>query len=151
MLTVPALVKRLRWIVIACGVALLLWLSREENSVRSVTLFGLAISSLGLALWISDHFAGRRISTRLLPPFAALSGAALGLSTGIVTAGLMLLKSALHSHVLPDYPVALMVAILERIPAWTVAGALAGLALALLWMALAPQKTEGASSNQPTT
>jgi hypothetical protein len=147
MLTVPHVVKPLRWAVIAVGVALLLWMSREENSVRSVTLFGLAVSSLGLAVWISDRFAGRRIPARLLPAFAVITGAVFGLSTGIVTTGLMLLKSALHSHVVPDYPPELMGAILERIPAWTVAGALSGLALALFWLALHPEAT---SSTHPT-
>lgn len=146
MLTIPTLTKRLRPVVIVCGVALLLWLSREENSVRSVTLYGLSISALGLALWISDRFAGRRIPARLLPPFAVLTGAALGLGTGIVTAALMLLKSALHSHVLPDYPPELMLAILDRIPAWTAAGSFAGLALALLWLARRQHETETTSS-----
>lgn len=150
MLTVPDLIKPLRWLTILVGIALLLWLSREENSVRSVTLYGLTVSALGLALWLSDRFAGWRIPGKLLPVFAALTGALLGLSTGLVTAGLMLFKSALHNHVFPDYPPTLMGAILERIPTWTMAGAFAGLALALLWLAFRPQETEKSSSTPPT-
>ncbi len=135
MFTVPGAPKAFRWIVIITGIALFLWLSREDNSVRSVTFYGLMVALLALVAWIADRFGGQTLRPSRLIPFAALIGAGLGLSTGLATTTLMLLKSAMHSHVVPDYPPGLMAATLERIPAWSVAGALTGLALALLWIA----------------
>ena len=135
MFTIPHPDKRLRWLIILTGITLFLWLSREDNSVRSVTVFGFVVALLALSVWITGKFGGHIVRPSLLIPFAALTGAAFGLSTALTTVALMLGKSVIHSHFRPDYPPELMTAILERIPAWSAAGALTALAFALLWTA----------------
>lgn len=83
------------------------------------------------------HGVYRRFGGRTISRHSALFGLiALGTLTGAMSAPLttvlMFLKNAFHAHVFPDYPLPILLAMLERLPAWTVAGALCGVAAALL-------------------
>ena len=63
---------------------------------------------------------------------ATLAGALIGASASAITAALMLFKDLRHAHPFPDFPPAMILGMLERLPPWMLAGALAGLGIALL-------------------
>jgi hypothetical protein len=59
-------------------------------------------------------------------------GGMVGAGSAALTATFMFLKTAIHSHLYPDYPIGIMLAMLERIPAWGIVGVLLGLCLWLI-------------------
>jgi len=114
---------RYRNLALLYGGITLLWLQLEEDSVLPAVVLG-----LGAALLLAARFA-RPAPDRLLPMM--LTGAATGLLTAPLAAALMILKTGLHFHAVPDYPPAQILAVLGRAPLWALAGALAGIGLAL--------------------
>jgi hypothetical protein len=130
MLTVPPYPRRLSLLTLLYGIFALVWLSAED-SVWLVTVLGFLLSLLSAAHAIF-RLSGRRFDARLWIPAAAIVGALVGAGTVVATVVLMLLKTSVHSHLFPDYPFPLISGIVERLLPWIAAGALAGLALALL-------------------
>ncbi|HYO87278.1 MAG TPA: hypothetical protein VER79_01450 [Candidatus Limnocylindrales bacterium] len=128
--TIPA--SRLRWGVIAIGLVVFFWLRLEDNGVAVAVVMALLLTALALAAWLWPRIAGRPLSARALVTLLALTGAGLGLLTAPSAALLMLLKNGFHGHLYPDYPAGLIAATLARAPAGAVAGALLGIAAALL-------------------
>jgi hypothetical protein len=125
-----------RLLALGYGIALFVWLSVEDVAVWPAALFGLGLSSLIVILLTLDKIGGRWLAGRYLLVLGLLLGAADGLGTSVATAVLMFFKNARHAHVLPDYPVDMIIAVLERAPLWAAAGALAGLSVGLVWLAL---------------
>lgn len=142
MLRVPFRSRHLRWLVLGYGVLILLWLSREDNSVAAVALLGCGLSVLLAIFGVTGRLGGRLISTRYVLVGGVSLGALAGLATAVSVSGLMLFKNALHSHLFLDYPPHVMLGILQRAPVWTLAGALAGLGLALAWLVVKPDSDE---------
>ncbi len=93
-----------------------------------------------MALWIIRQYGGRTLAGRTALLATALAGAALGLASSLATAVLMLVKDGLHSHLFPDYPFGMIVAILERSPLWALAGIFAGIGLLLAWWTIQKDK-----------
>ena len=124
--------RRLRPFAIAWGTAAFLWLGPESDAIWPPAALGLGLAAL-LALWWTADMA---VTALAVVPVAVLLGALTGLGTAPAAALLMLFKNALHAHVFPDYPPGLVLAVLERAPAWALAGALAGLGLTFVWWAL---------------
>ena len=110
------------------GLAILFWSGLEDSDAGAVTLLG-ALSSLSFTLWLLSRVATGH-ALKLL--YFGLSGALVGALAALCTATLMLFKNLRHAHVFPDYPAAMLLAALERLPLWAIAGALAGLGLGLL-------------------
>ena len=116
--------RRPRWLApltLGYGFLVFVWLTPEQDSVWLAALLG-----LGGAFVTAAH---SRVRFRLMLP---LWGAFVGASGAFAAAGLMFLKTALHAHPFPDFPTLLMLAMIERAPAWGVAGTLVGAGL-LLW------------------
>jgi hypothetical protein len=135
-LCLPQRGRRARWLAIGYGVLLFLWLAPEDNSILPVTLLGGGLSALAVVLWMLGKLGGRAIPARYAVLGAVLLGIGIGLGASVATFSLMLLKDAQHSHIYPDFPPALMLAILARAPAWAAAGGLAGFGAALAWLGL---------------
>lgn len=125
-----------RWLASGYGVALFIWLSVEDTATWPAALFGLGLSSLIAILITLDKIGGYRLAGRYVPVSGLLLGAVIGVGTSLAAAALMFFKNARHAHVFPDYPVGLMLGVLERAPLWAAAGGLAGLGLGLAWLAL---------------
>jgi hypothetical protein len=90
---------------------------------------GLGVLS-GLA-WARKHYAHVRW-TAWTWAFACVAGGALvGAWSLLCVVGLMFFKTAWHSHLVPDYPLPMMAAMLARLPVWAVVGALVGAGFAL--------------------
>ena len=117
------------------GLLVFLWLSPEESQVWLVTLLGLGVSTLSLSALVMNKLGGKSIPAHYVLPGAFITGVVVGLGASLATTSLMFFKTALHAHLFPDFPVLLMLAVLQHAPTWALAGGLAGLGLALAWFA----------------
>lgn len=122
---------RRRLIALGYGLALFIWLQVEDNSPLPVALFG-----SGLSILLTLDRLSRTVPPRYRLAGSAALGAIAGLGATLATVALMVLKTGMHSHVFPDYPPGQMLELLQRAPVWTVAGALAGLGVALAMRAV---------------
>jgi hypothetical protein len=113
--------------MLAYGIIVFLWMTPEDNNVLSVTVLGV-VGTIIAAAHFAFRFSGRQVPHLAIIPFGGMIGG----GAAVVTAFLMFLKSAAHAHIFPDYPPLLILGMLERVPAWTLAGALVGLAAALI-------------------
>ncbi|MBX3062793.1 MAG: hypothetical protein KF726_07450 [Anaerolineae bacterium] len=116
-----------RAVTIIYGVITFFWLSPDEAGwlVIPLGIGGAVLVTLHLAKYVRKIALASWLQWTL---FGAISGA---LAT-VVTAALMFFKTALHNHIYPDYPLIVILGMLARAPAWALAGALIGLALALV-------------------
>jgi hypothetical protein len=114
---------RVRSDALIYGVALFVWMGREDNAVWTAAAFGVGL------MWImarGQHPTAAPPSRyRLLIP--VVRGALIGGGAAVAAAALMLLKNGLHAHVFPDYPAAVIGAMIARAPVWAAAGGIAGL------------------------
>jgi hypothetical protein len=116
------------------GLAALLWLSVEDNAMLPVTLFGWVGAALAVLHWGRRYLRNPGVAYRLVA-MTALGGAA-GAAAALITPALMLLKTGMHSHINPDYLPGQFLAVFDLAPIWALAGGLAGLGLALVWVAV---------------
>jgi hypothetical protein len=117
-----------RWALLAGSVVVFVWLRLEMNDPASAAVLGWGCAA-ALAYAFARHTPG--LLAWGAPAFFAL-GALCGLAASACTAALMLLKNGSHGHLFPDYPFSLIMAMLERAPAWAIAGALL---IGGLWLA----------------
>ncbi|MBX3081092.1 MAG: hypothetical protein KF716_05620 [Anaerolineae bacterium] len=133
-MSIPPYPRRLTLITVLFGIIVFVWLSPDEQGWLVIPL------GIGMAALVAAHAVfrlGSRLGRRPIPVrwwrlgVVAL-GALIGAGSTLTTALLMLFKSGLHQHVFPDYPLIVILGILERAPAWSLAGALIGLAAVLI-------------------
>ena len=120
--------KLRRGALLLTGLAILFWSGLEDSDTSAVTLLG-ALSSISLTLWLLSRLAA---SPSMRALHIALAGALAGALAALCTATLMLFKNLRHAHIFPDYPAEMLLAVLERLPLWAIAGGLAGLGIGLL-------------------
>lgn len=127
-----------RWLALAAGAAVFLWLRLEDTQLWPAALLGVVTSGTAAWLWLLD---ARRLGGKIFPASAALVGAlvlgaGIGLGSVLGTVLLMFFKNATHAHLYFDYPPEVLGAMLARAPVWMLVGALAAGGLVLLWLAL---------------
>jgi prepilin signal peptidase PulO-like enzyme (type II secretory pathway) len=125
---IPASDYRLRIVAIMWGVAILAWLSIEDTTTLPVTILGTGASVVGVWLWLTTRYHGQDMGLLLW----AVLGASMGMGAIVCATALMFFKTAWHSHLYPDFPTPMLLAMLARVPWWAIAGAMLGLAVALL-------------------
>lgn len=133
--TFPRLDYRFRLIVIGYGLALLLWMSLEDTHTEPVVVLGVAFSLLVSLRTLLRRLGGQGVTIRQFLLILAFSGGLFGVGASISTALLMFFKNAWHAHLFLDFPPGIMLAILERAPAWGLAGVLIGIGIGLSWLA----------------
>ena len=134
-LVIPHRGPRLTLLAVGYGGLLLWWLSWEDTAIWPVIALAAGLAVLvGLLITIRT-LAGRHFPPGKAVPGLLLWGALAGVLWGITAALLMVLKTAAHGHLTPDYPLPVIGATLARIPAWSVSGALLGLGFGLLRIA----------------
>lgn len=139
--TIPHNSPLIRLAALGCGLAILVWLGMEDHSLGPVLTLGSLSALLIVRLWLGNRCGGQSLSQRGLLAVWILGGAAWGMLAALMTAGLMFFKTAQHSHIYPDYPTAMIAAMLVRAPAWALAGGLLGLAIALVWSVFQTEKS----------
>ena len=130
-MTVPSTTLGWRLLSLMVGGLLFIWLTLEDTQLLPIILLGLLATSIWVLNPLMQRFAGQSISPTKFILAMALLGALIGAGTVILTTIMMFLKTAWHSHLFPDYPAPMMVAMLQRLPLWTVAGALLGISFSL--------------------
>lgn len=120
--------KLRRAALLLTGLAILLWSGLEDNDATAAVMLG-ALSSVTLTLWL---LSGIRAGPALKPFHIALAGALMGALASLCTFALMLFKNLRHAHIFPDYTAEILLAVLERLPLWAIAGWLSGLGMGLL-------------------
>ncbi|MCC6895367.1 MAG: hypothetical protein IT321_21275 [Anaerolineae bacterium] len=116
------------------GLLLFIWLTPENDSVGVAVVLGGALAVLVVLWGVRSWAAERAVPARYLPAAGVLAGAVSGVGSALAAGGLMFFKNALHAHAFWDYPPLLIAGVLERAPAWGMAGGLVGLGLAFIWV-----------------
>jgi hypothetical protein len=119
-------------LMVISGIAVLLWSGLEDHDAVLVTALGAFMAAAATMMLLNSQRFGARVAKDNLPKRAALVGALIGMLASVTTALLMLFKDLRHAHVFPDYPPGMMLATLERMPIWALAGGLAGFGLGIL-------------------
>lgn len=140
MITLPQRSRSVRWLVILYGFLIFFWSAFEDNHIWPVSLLGTGLSALLIGLWIVNKFGGQTLNQWQILLLGALGGGMIGIGASIATVLLMLFKNARHAHLFPDFPAGLMGAILTRTPVWAWAGALVGLGLGFVALAIDNQR-----------
>ncbi len=140
MIHIPTGGRNVRLLAIGYGIMLFVWVTLEDNAIWPVSLLGLGLAILIVYLTIIDKINGQLFAVRWLPFIGIASGGLIGLTAGLCITGLMFFKNAVHAHVFLDFPLGLMLAMLQRTPSWTAVGALLGLGSGLGWMAFMAEK-----------
>jgi hypothetical protein len=141
--------RRYRLAVIVYGVAVFWWLGPEDSRAFPPALLGWIGVALTLGGWLLARIGGRVMDFRALMALGAASGGVIGLGASVGTGFLMFFKNARHAHVLPDFPTAMISAILARAPVWSLAGALIGLGIVLAWAAVWARSPDDRSRTLP--
>lgn len=117
----------LRLAAIPLGGFGLIWLSFEDTHTLTVLTLGSAICLWLCCYWLSP------IASNNWKGFAlhALGGMLAGTAVIPVTLLLMALKTGLHAHPEPDFSAQQILSLLDRLPIWSAAGLLSGLAAGL--------------------
>jgi hypothetical protein len=136
MLQLPKPNRQLRFIIIGCGLLLFVWFTPEDQHVWPATLLGFGMVTLVIVWNILTRLGGKFVPTVYVLVGAVIVGVVVGAGTSVATAGLMFFKNALHAHLFVDFPTPLLLAVLERAPAWGLAGGLLGMGAALAWISL---------------
>ena len=119
------------WLV-ALGGMILLWSGWEDRDLWTVTALGW-LAGASLIGWLNTrHIGARSLTSKGTMAITTLVGAASGAAANLATIALMIFKNARHAHAFPDFPPQLLIWLLEALPAWALAGALAGLGLGFL-------------------
>lgn len=117
-----------RNVLIVAGVGILLWSGMEDIDAAGAAAFGM-LSSVALTMVLLRTKLAGRANTIMQ---AALAGSLAGALSSVTTAALMLFKDLRHAHPFPDFPPEMIAGVLERLPYWAAAGALAGIGIGLL-------------------
>lgn len=123
---------RARHLFIMGGIAVLLWSGMEDNDARLVTLLGILLGAALSMMLVNSRGGSPGLRRMEAAKRSAIFGALTGALASVTTPVLMLFKDLRHAHIFPDYPAGMMLATLERMPAWALAGGLAGIGIGLL-------------------
>lgn len=145
---IPPLTNRYILFIIGYGVAILGWLTPEENSIWIVGLLGWGLAYLLTGLFIRQRWGGRTLSTRMTIVVAPVVGALIGVAATGLTFLLMLMKNVQHSHLVLDFPSEVVLGILQRAPLWAAAGLFATLAFVLIYLTFRRSEPDDETNRQ---
>ena len=114
--------KGARRLFLISGIAVLLWSGMEDNDALLVTLLGALLATAATMMLFASHRLRPLMARGSRPRRMAIAGATIGTLASVDTPLLMLFKDIRHAHIYPDYPAGMMLATLERMPAWALAG-----------------------------
>ncbi|MEJ2012311.1 MAG: hypothetical protein P8X64_08825 [Anaerolineales bacterium] len=115
------------------GLAYAIWFGFEDRSLTPVVfLAALTCGAVGLTRCARFRDEAQPLMDRSALLRTALSGMICGAGVGPAASLLILIKTGLHSHPVPDFEPRDVLQVLRLSPAWAIAGGLIGLALGLL-------------------
>lgn len=119
---------------------ILVWMSLEDRGALSVSLLGTGFTIILTIQWIRQHYGAQSFVLRSWVLGAVVCGAWIGAFSAIMTALLMFFKTSWHGHIFADYPPLMIWSLLQRMPFWSLAGALIGLAVAMMKLSVIREK-----------
>ena len=119
-------ILRLTNLTFLLGLGVLAWLPFEDSQEAPAMIFAGLIALLGAASYLSQPRLVARPAWIYL-----LSGLAAGLAVAPLALLLMGIKNGLHAHTQPDYTPEQILSVVRSLPVWSLAGLLAGSALAI--------------------
>ncbi len=137
MVRIPAPRRVLFALTMLYLVALFAWLG-EEDSVAFVTALGTGLAVLFVVHALARQVGGKALGWRRWLVTLGTAGLIAGAGASLATATLMAIKVSIHGH--PgalDYSPQAVIATLTYLPAWALAGILAGLGIGLIVIAVA--------------
>jgi hypothetical protein len=135
---IPTRSRRLLLVSLAYLGVVTFWVGPEDSIWAAAVLGGLG-ALLGMLNIVTLRLGGREFSPVRWLLLATLGGGFTGLAASGVTAALMVIKTAVHSHgPFTDYPPDVVMAILMRAPLWAAAGLLLGAAYGLIALLIYP-------------
>lgn len=123
----------MRWIALALGILVLLWLPVEDIDLRMVVALATMIGIWATMKTFKGVFT-RRKSILVWHVVAGFVGGAAMMPIALV---LMAVKTGLHGHETPDYTLGQIRYIIALTPIWVVAGGFVGLGVGMLRMVVA--------------
>lgn len=122
-----------RWLGLSTllyGVTVFLWTSPEEQTALFVSLLGWIGATL-IVLHIRVRWVWFTAQSERTLYQVVMIPIAVGILAVLSTCALMFIKTALHNHLVPEYPLSTIVGMLSRIPAWCSAAILMAASLRL--------------------
>ena len=129
-----------RHLMVVAGVAVLLWSGLEDNDAITVTTLGVLMATSLSTMLMTSRLAGATLRKIGVIERSVIAGLLTGALSSLTTPLLMLFKDVRHAHVFPDYPPQMMLAMLDRLPYWTIAGGLIGIGIGILLKLLAQRR-----------
>ena len=129
-----------RHLMVVTGVAILLWSGLEDNDANSVSILGVLLAASVTTMLMTSRLVGEALRKVGVTERSVVAGLLIGALSGLTTPLLMLFKDVRHAHVFPDYPPQMMLAMLDRLPFWTIAGGLIGIGVGILLRLLAQRR-----------
>lgn len=131
-LSIPPTTYKTRLLIIIAGITVLFWSGLEDNQIWGVTLLGWLLGILSVFTFLQSQFENKEYHIITLLKFSPIIGGIVGASASLLTLLLMLFKNIRHAHVFPDYPPQLMLAMLDRLPIWSISSGLILFGITLL-------------------
>jgi hypothetical protein len=119
--------SRLIWLLV--GAVFLIWIGVEGDAIWPVLLLAAGVSGAAGLSWLLRRQAATGKPTH--PTLVVFAGALAGVATSPIAVLLILIKTSLHDHPMPDFAPADLLAILYAGPAWALAGLCIGGAIVL--------------------
>ena len=118
----------LRMLAILLGIALLFWFPLEDSSENPSILFAYFIST-----WLVSALLKRLKKQSLITIINVIfAGILAGAIITPLILFLMVLKTGLHAHLVPDYTYEQFISIINRTPIWLTSGFLAGMGFGII-------------------
>jgi len=138
MFPIPSPTYKNRLLIIASGIVILVWSGLEDNQVWGVVFLGWVIAVISIMTVIISRYGRQTYPVKSLMLFSPIIGMSIGASASVITALLMIFKTIRHSHIFPDYPPQMILAILERLPIWALGSGFITLGIFLLLISIHP-------------
>ena len=110
----------MRLFAIFIGIILVFWLSVEDTTESIAILFSILICT-----WLEVMFLVRKKNSTMLPLYNFILAAVLaGAAVTPLSLSLMVFKTGLHAHPIPDFTIQQIISVIYRTPIWLTGGIL---------------------------
>jgi hypothetical protein len=126
----------------ASGLMWFLWLGVEDRGLAAVLLLASALAATFGLTALARAVGGKSRPRRVWLTASTAAGLLSGLAVAPLAALLILIKTALHQHPVPDFRPEDLVTVLRLTPGWSISGLLVGAGGGLFVVGRAPPNTE---------
>lgn len=133
-MNIPNKIPYLRVVTVIWAIYSLIWITLE-GSMTYVLLMGISTTLLSAAYAVQRYFGGKQFSIARWLILATAVGTYIGLGCAGLSLFFMGIKTGLHAHG-PEFTASEILFLIDRLPFWSLLGALTGLGLGLIAISL---------------